>query len=81
MKFTEHIEDVKKKLAMQYGIVKIKALCTKKCFTSVLIIKYQTNHSIWCADILMCKLYFSSTHSSIAKKFSDSFCCRDTQKM
>ena len=48
--------------------VKIKALFTKSCFTPVLFIKYQTNHSIWCADIWMCKLYFPSTFCSIAKK-------------
>ena len=50
--------------------VKIKAIFTKKYFTPVLFIKYQTNHSIWCADIWMCELYYPSSFSSIAEKYS-----------
>ena len=81
MKSTEHIEEEKKVSNAVRNSVKIKALCTKKCLTPVLFIKYQTNYPIWCADLKMCKLYRPSNFSSIAKKFSDSFCFRNIQKM
>ena len=62
----EHIEEVKKKLAMQCGIVsKLRHYIPKSVFFQF----YSSNiRPIWCADLLMCKLYRPSTFSSIAKK-------------
>ena len=82
MKFTEHIQEVKKKLAMQCGIVaKLRHYDPK----SVLLQFYSSNIKpiIQYGVLIYGCVSFAALKPLVLlqKNFSDSFCSGNTQKM